>query len=133
MEVKSCKHCGNLFNFVSGPPLCPTCMKKIDDKFPEVKQYIYEHPGAGMQEVSQENDVPTPIIKKWLREERLTFAEGSAIGLDCERCGKMILSGRFCADCKEKMKKELGGAYQASHTVEKKKQENTSAKMRFLQ
>ena len=131
MEVKNCKKCGAFFNFVSGLPLCPSCMKEIDDKFSEVKQYIYDHPGVGIQEVSEENEVPIVIIKKWVKEERLAFAEGSAIGVDCERCGRMILTGRFCEACKADVKKQFGNIIATTKQPEKKP-EHDNAKMRFL-
>ncbi len=134
MDVRNCKGCGTLFNYVSGPPLCSSCMKALDDKFGVVKQYIYDHPGAGMQEVSDENEVPIPIIKKWIKEERLTFAEGSTITLDCERCGASILSGRFCQKCKDAMGKQLGSAYATPKPQPEPKKADTEdkARMRFL-
>ncbi len=132
MEVKNCKKCGVFFNFVSGLPLCPSCMKEIDDKFSEVKQYIYDHPGVGIQEVSEENEVPIVIIKKWVKEERLAFAEGSAIGVDCERCGRMILTGRFCEACKADVKKQFGNIIATTTKQPEKKLERDNAKMRFL-
>ncbi len=132
MEVKNCKKCGVFFNFLSGLPLCPACMKEIDDKFPQIKEYIYEHPGVGIQQVSEENEVPIAIIKKWVKEERLTFAEGSAIGVDCERCGRMILTGRFCEACKADVKSQFGNIIAASNKTPEKKPDRDSAKMRFL-
>ncbi|MEG2512891.1 MAG: flagellar protein [Acetivibrio sp.] len=132
MEVRSCKKCGSLFNFVSGLPLCPACMKEIDDKFPAVKQYIYEHPGVGIQQVSEEKEVPISLIKRWVKEERLEFAEGSAMGVECERCGKMILSGRYCDSCKADMKNQFSSVLKSEPKQKKKADKETNAKMRFF-
>ncbi|MEG1991943.1 MAG: flagellar protein [Acetivibrio sp.] len=132
MEVRSCKKCGSLFNFVSGLPLCPACMKEIDDKFPAVKQYIYEHPGVGIQKVSEEKEVPISLIKRWVKEERLEFAEGSAMGVECERCGKMILSGRYCDSCKADMKNQFSSVLKSEPKQKKKTDKETNAKMRFF-
>ncbi|MEG1459400.1 MAG: flagellar protein [Acetivibrio sp.] len=132
MEVRSCKKCGSLFNFVSGLPLCPACMKEIDDKFPAVKQYIYEHPGVGIQQVSEEKEVPISLIKRWVKEERLEFAEGSAMGVECERCGKMILSGRYCDSCKADMKNQFSSVLKSEPKQKKKTDKETNAKMRFF-
>ena len=38
-------------------------------------------------------------IQRWVREERLCFSEESAVMIDCERCGAMIRSGRYCKEC----------------------------------
>ena len=96
MDVRNCKGCGKLFNHIQGPPLCPTCIKALDLKFEEVKEYVYDHPRVDMQEVSEKFDVSIAQIKQWIREERLAFAEDSMIGLDCESCGVTMKTGRFC-------------------------------------
>lgn len=132
MDVRNCKSCGKLFNYIGGPPICPECVKETEVKFEEVKQYIYDHPGAGIQEVSESMDVSVAQIRKWLKEERLSFSESSEIALECEKCGKRILTGRFCKMCKDTMVKDLGGMYRKEppKPVQKPKTEN---KMRFLE
>lgn len=133
MDVRNCKDCGKLFNYIGGVPLCPTCVKKLDDKFVQVKEYIYDHPKAGVQEVSEENDVTPGQIRKWIREERLAFAEDSPIGLACESCGALIKTGRFCKQCKDKMANNLGNLYQEKvQEPQKRKDFHDRAKMRFL-
>ena len=92
MDVRNCKNCGKLFQFV-GKPICPACNKKLEDKFFEVRDYIYENPTANMGKVSEEMDVPIQQIKKWVREERLAFSKDSGITISCEKCGKPILTG----------------------------------------
>lgn len=133
MDVRNCKGCGKLFNYIGGTPLCQTCLKKMDDKFAQVKEYIYDHPKADVQEVAEENDVTTGQIRKWIREERLEFADDSPIGLACEKCGAMIKTGRFCKKCKDKMVNNLGSLYQGRVEEQQvKKDYHDRAKMRFL-
>ena len=133
MDVRNCKTCGKLFNYIGGSPLCPSCNRVLDEKFSQVKEYIYNHPGAGMQEVSEENDVTIPQIQKWVREERLAFSDESLVGIECERCGTTIKTGRFCQMCKDKMANNLGSIYRESAPkVEKKKDYKDNPKMRFL-
>ncbi len=134
MEVKTCRNCGKLFNYLGrATPLCPACMKALEEKFQVVKEYIRDNPGANIQQVSDGTEVSAKIIKQWVREERLTFAEGSGVGLECENCGASILTGRFCANCKNKVANDINGILQANKPkpVEEKKRD-TSAKMRFL-
>ena len=133
MDVRNCKGCGKLFNYLSGPPLCPNCLKALDTKFSEVKEYIYEHPGAGIQEVSEENEVSIAQIKKWIREERLSFADDSPIGVECEGCGKTIKTGRYCPLCKDKMTHNLGEMYKEAPKKQVRKIDKTvNPKMRFF-
>lgn len=129
MDVRNCKRCGNLFDY-TGKPLCPACEKEMEEKFLEVRKYIYENPGAGMPEVAEENDIPMQQIKKWVREERLSFTKDSGVSIECEKCGRPILTGRFCPNCKQSMANSLNNLYVTAAPQKDKKA--TSAKMRFL-
>ncbi|MDE7299436.1 MAG: flagellar protein [Lachnospiraceae bacterium] len=133
MDVRNCRGCGRLFNYLSGPPLCPDCVRALDDKFQQVKEYVYDHRNASIQEVADENDVSVQQLRQWVREERLEFSEASLVGLSCESCGAMIRSGRFCKSCKDKLANTLGNAYQKPQMQEPvKKDPRSSGRMRFL-
>ncbi|MBR4725521.1 MAG: flagellar protein [Lachnospiraceae bacterium] len=135
MEVRTCRSCGKLYNYLGRTtPMCPACMKALEEKFQIVKEYIRDNPGANIQQVSDDTEVAVKVIKQWVREERLTFAEGSGVGLECENCGASILTGRFCANCKNKVANDMNGILEANRpkpVVEEKKRD-ASAKMRFL-
>ena len=107
MNIRNCRMCGHIFNYVAGPILCPHCREKMEAKFQEVKEYIRSNPGVGIQDVAEHCDVEPSQIQQWLREERLELTEGSAIYLQCEKCGAPIRSGRFCEKCKYEMSMDL--------------------------
>lgn len=132
MDVRNCKSCGRLFNYLSGPPLCATCMQAMDDIFEKVKEYVYDHPRVGIQEVSDEFNISVAQIKQWIREERLAFAEDSMIGLDCEMCGVTIRTGRYCKSCKDKLARGLSDLYPKEKPIQKQKDPRENPKMRFL-
>lgn len=133
MDVRNCKNCGNLFQYV-GKPICPACAKKLEDKFFEVRNYIYENPTANMGTVAEEMDVPIQQIKKWVREERLAFSKDSGITISCEKCGKPILTGRFCKECKNNMRNDLFNVYGTENRAKSQKQDtaDSNGRMRFL-
>ena len=131
MEIRNCKQCGRLYNYYLGQNLCPGCVQKLDDKFQEVKEYIYDHQGAGISEVSEACDVSVNQIKQWVREERLEFTVGSVTGLNCEGCGQPIHTGRFCKNCKNQMIQGFESAY-PEKTKENEVKESANAKMRFF-
>ncbi len=132
MEVRNCKGCGKLFNYSLGTPLCTSCVRALEDKFHQVKQYIYDNPGAGINQVAEDNEVSIQQLKKWVREERLEFSQESAVGLACESCGKIIRTGRYCGLCKDKLASDLGGAYKTAPVAEPSATK-ASPKMRFLE
>lgn len=131
MDVRNCKGCGKLFNYVSGPPICTTCNKLLEDKFSDVKEYLYNNPGAGIQEISDKFEVSVTQIHKWIRDERLSFAEDSLVGIECENCGANIKTGRFCKACKDKLANNLNNIYKEPEKVTKLNKD-AGAKMRFL-
>ena len=100
MNVRNCRKCGRIFNYVLGPIMCPKCREDQEAKFQEVKKYVQEHQGADIIEVSEACDVDPAQIRQWIREDRLQFAEDSPIRIPCESCGTMIRAGRFCDKCK---------------------------------
>ncbi len=131
MEVKTCKMCKRLFNYLAGPPICPGCKNKLDEKFVQVKEYVRENPHAGITEVAEANEVPASQIRRWIREERLSFSDESGVGLDCESCGKIIKSGRLCEECKSKLLGNFNDMYRQDESIVAKKHRE-AARMRFL-
>lgn len=133
MEVKSCRNCGKIYNYL-GPstPFCPACMRRLEEKFQQVKQYIKDNPGANITDVAEETECSVKMLKQWVREERLSFAEGSVTGIECENCGKTILTGRFCNECKGNLQQTLQNAYKPKKE-EVAAPKRDSAKMRFLE
>lgn len=131
MEVKACAQCKRLFNYLSGPPICPSCKDKLEEKFVEVREYVRQHPHEGIQEVAKANEVSASQIRRWIREERLSFSDESGIGIDCESCGKMIKTGRFCQECKERLMGSVNEIYRADESIVAKKHRE-AARMRFL-
>ena len=129
MDVRNCKKCRKLFNY-NGNPLCPQCNKEMEDKFSDVKAYIRENPTSSISVVAEETDVPVQQIKQWIREERLTFTKDSGVVITCENCGKPILTGRYCGECKRSMTNSFEGLYVEKAPAQKKK--DGSAKMRFI-
>lgn len=133
MDVRNCKSCGKLYNYFGGQPLCPTCLNSLEDTFRLVKQYIYDHPECGVQEVAEEFDVTVQTIHRWIREERLSFSDRSDLGLECEGCGILIKTGRYCKECKDRLANKLDSVYKKpKKEPEKKKTQGTNPKMRYF-
>ena len=134
MEIVSCKSCGKLFNYLQGPRVCPTCARKLEEKFLEVKKYVREHPSVDIHELSTEMDVSISQINRWVREERLVFSDESPVGIPCDNCGATIKTGRFCDRCKSELQNGLRDAAGLNKRAEpaSRKRQATSNKMRFL-
>lgn len=135
MEVRNCKTCGRMFNYLGGIPLCPKCKGELEDKFAQVKEYVRDNPGATIQMVSEDNDVTVQQIRQWIREERLEFSKDSPVGIECEACGASIRTGRYCEACKKNMSDSLRRSITPAKPLvdpNANKKQRDSDKMRFL-
>lgn len=137
MNVKNCRKCRRIFNYVMGPILCPNCREAEEAKFQEVKKYVQENRRCGMQEVSEACDVSLNQIQQWLREERLVLADDSPIGIGCEKCGKIIRGGRFCPECVNQMtnsfQSTMSGMRRPSNSYEEQRRDTRDGnRMRYL-
>lgn len=128
MDVKVCKNCRRLFNYVYGPELCPECARLFQEseeeknsgitsvnpslklilnedeaKFEQIRDYIMAHPKATVAELSDLFDIAPARLFEWIRGERLEFSDDSSYAwFTCEKCGAKIKSGRLCNRCKSK-------------------------------
>ncbi len=110
MDLINCKKCGRLFGSENGEVHCSKCRDNDDEDFKKVRDYLYDHPGASVQEVSEETEVSEQKIIKFLKQERIEIVEDENAVLGCERCGVSIKTGKYCEKCKNDLKKELSAA-----------------------
>ncbi len=99
MDVRQCKTCNRLFQYM-GKPYCPECMDEMDRMFIKVRDYLYDHPDADIPEISKKTEVKEKVILDFLKDERLSLQNASGM-LICEQCGKPIESGKMCREWKE--------------------------------
>ncbi len=131
MDVRSCRACGKLFNYMdNGIKICPACAELREKKFQEVKEYIREHKTATLSQISEDMDVSTKQLQQWVREERLKFADDSPIALSCENCGAQIKTGRFCPACKGKVADGFNDGLPKPEVPQQKSFRDTSNRMR---
>jgi len=103
-DVRNCKRCGRVYNYIGGPPLCPVCRDEDEQEYKRVKEYLYEYPGATMTQVSTELNVSVEKIKRFLKEGRLEIVNDDPnFILQCEMCGKSIKTGRYCNACEREL------------------------------
>ena len=136
MNVRNCRKCGRVFNYIIGQTLCLACRDELESKFKEVKEYVQKNRGCTINDVAEICEVEASQIKQWIREERLEFTEDSMIGLACEMCGASIRTGRYCEKCKAQTLNGLNNVVrqaQASRQPVKPAQNpKDNPRMRFL-
>ncbi len=127
MNLKNCKKCGKMFNYIAGMPICPQCRENAEAQFQVVKKFVQENKQASIPEIVENCNVETKQIQQWIREERLFFADDSPVKINCEICGTQISTGRFCDKCKKETMNGLnvaGRRKETEHTETVKKDNN---------
>lgn len=109
-DIRNCRRCGKIYNYIGGAPICPDCKQADEDTFKRIKDYLYKNPGATLSQVALDCEVSVEKIKMFLREGRLEITEGANIILECERCGKSIRTGRFCQECQNDLSSDISGS-----------------------
>lgn len=135
MNVRNCRKCGRMFNYITGMPICQSCKDAMEVKFQEVKEYIRANKGVGINEVAEACDVEPQQITQWLREDRLEVTENSSIMLNCESCGSPIRSGKYCDKCRTSMTNafsQISRQHQQQVAAQQQNSDKSGPRMRFL-
>lgn len=109
MEVKNCSTCGKIFNSVMDVKRCSECRKGDEVKFKMIREYLYDNPGASIEEVSEHLDIDRIKILHFLREGRIETV-GDQMVINCEHCGILITHGKYCEKCSREIAMDLRSA-----------------------
>jgi flagellar operon protein (TIGR03826 family) len=111
MDVRNCSECGRIYAY-NGKLICPKCVEAEEKEFQKVKQFLWDHPGANVLEVTEATGVDEKKVMRYLREGRLQLVPGqAAIMLKCERCETVIYGGRFCDKCTREISREFKSGF----------------------
>ena len=122
-ELKNCRSCGRMFSSKNGQEFCSKCRLEVEDHFKIVREFVYDNPGCTVKEVEEGTGVAREEILEYLREEKLELKEEST-GLNCQRCGKSIKSGRMCSTCARELKDGFSKAFESDKGNNDEKSQN---------
>ena len=109
MDIRNCRRCGKVFNFV-GSMVCNDCVQQEQEDFEKIRNYLFDHPNSITIDVSKATGVDPKVISRMLKEGRLladNIRVSDSDDLKCEKCGQAISKGRFCEKCVSEMKNDF--------------------------
>jgi len=120
MDFTNCVRCGKLFNRGT-IPICESCVKREEEDFLRIKDFIYENPNSSMSKVAEGTGVSLKRILKYLKEGRLELSP-DVIGNDftCERCDAPITTGKYCKKCQAEFSSEVNELFRKDEPELKK-------------
>ncbi|MCK8816036.1 flagellar protein [Natroniella sulfidigena] len=128
MGIQKCKDCKQIFAPVRKEKRCPDCRRKEEEKFKLVRDYLWDNPGATIEQVHQDTDVEKELIREFVKQGRFDQIGELELSIDCDRCGAPISSGRFCKSCRDALK---DGFSKAKSKPKKKKKEKKKGSAMF--
>ena len=106
-NTKTCLGCGNPFMPQENEDFCFKCRNSSSSKESEIIDYLREHPGVSILEVSRVSRLSTKVLLKMAHEGRFAgLYLNKDFGYPCEQCGKLITFGTYCPECFATLKKE---------------------------
>ena len=119
MIARTCKQCGKLFSSISRE-ICPECMNQEKEQYRVVEKCLRENPGISLMDICEQTGVDERIVLKFIKEGRLKGMDQS-FEIKCETCGKLIMGGRLCPTCMEKLSAGLKASAPAKDEGESEK------------
>ena len=111
MRTYTCRKCGKKYEsdgLTEG--LCNDCLMDKLDKYHQVREYLWEHPGTNASTLAAECGCTVREVMQWVREDRFMLTDGSKILLYCANCGTKITSGVYCKECQGKIARNEAAA-----------------------
>lgn len=100
MELVNCTICGRAMQR-GLRNICQACAEKKEKDFLKVRDFIKDNPKVAIEVVVEATGVPETEVRQFIREGLIesTAVEGTSI--TCNRCGRPIANGVYCALCKQ--------------------------------
>lgn len=120
-ELSNCPKCNDVFVKTQFRDICQNCWKEEEKQYETVYQFIRkrENRAATIGQVEEQTGVEEEHILKFIRSGRLQITHFPNLGYPCDKCGKIIRTGKLCETCAVELRKEL----QTYETEEARKQQ----------
>lgn len=107
MRQYICKKCGKKYEAAGlTDGFCEECLMEHLDKYHQVREYLWNHPGSTAREIADTCDCSVRQVMQWVKEDRFMLTDGSKVLLFCANCGNRITSGVYCSACQAEIAKE---------------------------
>lgn len=123
-KLRNCIQCGKVFLSKDREELCADCRASYYQLEELVKEFVKDHPGSNVNEVSEATTVSKKLIQKMMREGVfMDIPMGDNFMYACASCGKPIKTGTYCTSCLTRLRRET---QQAAERMQIRVKEGTS-------
>ncbi|WP_064093088.1 TIGR03826 family flagellar region protein [Rossellomorea aquimaris] len=100
-EIMNCPRCNAIFMKNQFRDVCDKCYKEDEKMFETVTGFLKkrENRAATMETVLTVTGVDEELLYKWVKKGRIHSKQFPNLGYPCDKCGKIIQTGRICDGC----------------------------------
>lgn len=108
-ELTNCPNCGSVFVKNAFRTVCQDCFKEEEKAYEMVYDYMRkrENRAATINQVVEATGVTEELIYKFIKAGRLKSTQFPNLGYPCDRCGRIIKTGKVCDPCQDELRREL--------------------------
>jgi flagellar operon protein (TIGR03826 family) len=108
-EIINCPRCNAIFMKNKFRDVCDTCYKEEEKMYETVYQFLKkrENRAAAMNRVIEVTGVDEELLYKWVKKGRIQTKQFPNMGYPCDKCGKIIGTGRICEGCSSELLDDL--------------------------
>ena len=105
-RLRNCPSCGKLFLQTGSQRVCQECYEKQVEEEERILAYVRDNPKTSVSKVCETLQVKEMTVMRMIREGKF-MPITKDFSYPCESCGKPIVTGRLCTECKAKLQKNI--------------------------
>ncbi|BBI36153.1 flagellar protein [Cohnella abietis] len=109
MNLTYCPRCEKLFN-KNFRDVCNNCYQDLERDYERCVDYLRQHKGLDIQQLSEEMEISIKQITRWIREGRISLVNAPNMSYPCESCGILIRENHICESCKKRLQQGVKDA-----------------------
>jgi flagellar operon protein (TIGR03826 family) len=109
MELVNCPSCNAIYEKNKFRDVCYNCWKKEEEDYQIVYKFMRrrENRAATVQQIVEQTGVNEELIYKFVKKGRLHPTQFPNLGYPCDKCGRIIHTGKLCENCANELRDEL--------------------------
>lgn len=109
MDLSNCPECGEIYIKSKFRDVCEKCWRQEEAAYDTVYKYLRkrENRAATMLQVVEATGVAEALILKFIKNGKLQITQFPNLGYPCDKCGKVIRTGKLCEGCASEILNDL--------------------------
>ncbi|WP_423408252.1 TIGR03826 family flagellar region protein [Heyndrickxia sp. MSNUG] len=109
MDLSNCPECGEIYIKSKFREVCEKCWREEEAAYDTVYKFMRkrENRAATMLQVVESTGVSEVLILKFIKNGKLQITQFPNLGYPCDKCGKIIRTGKLCEGCASEILEDL--------------------------